>query len=250
MLKSIKKKLIKGFSNTGGRNNQGKITSFHKGKGHKQLYRKISFKKNNEKGIVQSIEYDPNRTAYIALIKLEDNKYKYILASENLKAGDKLNYKFNLKQTGNTLKLKKMLIGTQIHNLELQPNQGSKLLRSAGTYGQIIQIQKKYVKVRLASNEQRLILKNCLATIGKVSNSNFKNIKLKKAGNSRWLGRKPIVRGVAMNPIDHPHGGGEGKTSGGRCSVTPWSKLTKGKKTVLKPNNLIIKRRYNKKKKE
>ena len=140
-----------------------------------------------------------------------------------------------------------MLIGTQIHNVELKPNQGSKLLRSAGTYGQVVQIQKKYVKIRLASNEQRLILKNCLATIGRVSNIKHKNKKLFKAGNSRWLGKRPTVRGVAMNPVDHPHGGGEGKTSGGRCSVTPWSKLTKGKKTVLKVNNLIIKRRYNKK---
>ena len=247
ILKTQQKKLKKGFSQTGGRNNTGQITHFKHGNGHKQLYRNISFKKNNEKGIIESIEYDPNRTAFIALVKLENNDYKYILAPHGLQIGSIINENINSKQIGNTLQLKNIPIGTQIHNIELKPNQGGKLLRAAGTYGQVIQLQNKYMKIRLASNEERLILNTCFATIGKVSNLKLKNIKLKKAGNNRWLGKRPTVRGVAMNPVDHPHGGGEGKTSGGRCSVSPWGKLTKGKKTVLKPNKLIIIKKYKKK---
>ena len=246
-LQSIKKKLIKGFSKTGGRNNTGRITHFNQSKGHKKLYRKIQFKSINQKGIIQSIEYDPNRTAFISLVKLETNKIIYILTPENIKIGDFINLNKSNKQIGNTLILKDINVGTYIHNIELKPNQGGKLIRSAGSYGQLIQHQSKYVKIRLPSNEQRLILNTCYATIGKVSNSNHKNKKLKKAGTNRWRGKKPHVRGVAMNPVDHPHGGGEGKTSGGRCSVSPWSKLTKNKKTQLKPNKLIIIRRYKKK---
>jgi large subunit ribosomal protein L2 len=169
------------------------------------------------------------------------------LAPSNLKIGDIIN-PLNIKQIGTSHKLQDLNIGTYIYNIELKPNQGGKLIKSAGTYGQIIQKQKKYSKIKLPSGEQRLILNTCFANIGKVANNIFKNIKLKKAGNKRWLGKRPKVRGVAMNPVDHPHGGGEGKTSGGRHPVSPWGKLTKGKKTVKKKNKYIILKRTKKQK--
>ena len=246
-LKSNLKKLKKGISNTGGRNNSGKITHFHHGKKHKQKYRQIDFK-NNKEGIIRTIEYDPNRTALIASIQLKNNEIKYILLTESITIGSNINTTIiPTKKSGNTFLLKDIPIGTFIHNIELNSQQGGKFIRAAGTYGQIIKIQNNYVKIRLPSNEERLFLNTCSATIGKVSNVLHNKIKLKKAGNNRWKGIRPTVRGTAMNPIDHPHGGGQGKTSGGRCSVSPWGKLTKGKKTVLKKNNLIILKSYKKK---
>jgi large subunit ribosomal protein L2 len=246
-LKTIKKKLKVGFSNTGGRNHKGRITHFHHGKKHKQIYRKINFKINNEEGVIKTIEYDPNRTSFISLVQLINGNYKYILTPQGVKIGDFINTDKNYKTAGNSFLLKSLPIGTFVHNIELRPNEGSKLIRAAGSYAQVIQQQKKYVKVRLASQEQRLILNTCMATIGKVSNVEKKYKKLNKAGNNIWKGIRPTVRGVAMNPVDHPHGGGQGKTSGGRCSVTPWGKLTKNKKTVLKKNKFIILETYNKK---
>lgn len=263
-LKTIKKLLKKGFSKTGGRNNQGKITNFHKGGGHKQQYRKIDFKQNNYEGKVISIEYDPIRSANIALIYDLTNKiYKYILAPDSLEIGTILN--FNIKSIlknktdenqlqmnkvykipGNRLMLKDIPIGSKIYNIELLPNKGGQLVRSAGTTASILQIQSKYAKIKLPSNEERLILNTCLASIGQVSNKFHNKVNIKKAGRNRWLNKRPTVRGVAMNPVDHPHGGGEGKTSGGRHPVTPWGKLTKGKKTVLKKNKLILKKSYKK----
>jgi len=245
--KTNEKKIKKGFSKTGGRNNQGKITHHHHGGGHKKKYIKVYCKNNIEGGIVKAIKYDPNRTAPIALIQQKNHQYYYVLAPSNLKIGDTIN-PLNIKQTGTSHKLQNLNIGTYIYNIELKPNQGGKLIKSAGTYGQIIQKQKKYSKIKLPSGEQRLILNTCFANIGKVANNIFKNIKLKKAGNKRWLGKRPKVRGVAMNPVDHPHGGGEGKTSGGRHPVSPWGKLTKGKKTVKKKNKYIILKRTKKQK--
>jgi large subunit ribosomal protein L2 len=239
-MKFLKKGLIK----TGGRNNRGKITSYHKGGGHKRLYRFIDFKFKFEQGLVISIEYDPNRSCKIALIKdIKTDKFFYIIAPLGLQKGNLISSdKIKNFKPGDFSFIQKMPIGSKIFNLELFPGQGSKLVKSAGTFAKIIQKQKKYSKILLPSKEQRLILNSCKAVFGEVSTSFSKNIN-KKAGRSRWLNKRPIVRGVAMNPIDHPHGGGEGKTSGGRCSVTPWGKLTKGKKTTLKLNKLITKRR-------
>jgi large subunit ribosomal protein L2 len=249
MISKLKlKKLKKGFSNTGGRNNQGKITHYQHGSRHKQLYRLIDFK-NKKEGIIRSIEYDPNRSSLISLLELKNKEYIYTLTPQNIKIGDKININnaSMSKNIGSTLLLKNIPIGTFVHNIELKPNQGGKFIRSAGTFGQIIQIQKNYVKIRLSSNEERLFFKECYATIGKVSINLDKIKKLTKAGQNRWRGIRPTVRGTAMNPIDHPHGGGQGKTSGGRCSVTPWGRLTKGKKTVLKTNKYIVVKRYKKK---
>lgn len=245
-LSIITKKLKKGFSNTGGRNNQGKITHYQHGARHKQLYRLLDFK-NTTEGIIRTIEYDPNRSSLISLVELIDRNFIYILTPQDIKVGDKINTTNLLKQKGTRLPIKELPIGTFIHNVELKPKQGGKLIKASGTFGQILQIQKDYVKIRLASNEERLIYKECFVTIGKIAKNHFKNKKLKKAGENRWRGIRPTVRGTAMNPVDHPHGGGQGKTSGGRCSVSPWGKLTKGKKTVLKKNKYIIVKKYKKK---
>ena len=246
------KKLTEGKHSTGGRNNLGRITSYQKGGGHKQRYRLIDFKriKDNMPAIVERFEYDPNRTAFIALLKYEDGHKSYILAPQRLAIGDTVissSSKIDIKP-GNSLPLKDIPIGTIVHNIEMKRGKGGQIARSAGSYVQIIGRDLGYVQLRLSSGEQRIILGECRATIGAVSNQDQKNISLGKAGRSRWLGRRPVVRGVAMNPIDHPHGGGEGKTTAGRHPVTPWGKPTKGKKTRLKkPSDKMIIRRRNKK---
>jgi large subunit ribosomal protein L2 len=246
--KPIKSKTF-GVKVSGGRNNLGRITSFRKGGGHKKLYRKIDTYRRDLNGIVTSIQYDPNRSAYIASIyQNETNMFSYILAPKGLKSGDliKSGY-FSETKIGHSNTLKELPLGSFIHNISLNPETGGQLIKAAGNFAQLIRIDKKYVRVRLKSGEQRLFNKNCVATLGIVSNENKKLIVVGKAGRSRWLNKRPIVRGVAMNPIDHPHGGGEGKTSGGRPSVTPWGKPTRGKPTSRTQNKLIIISRKNKK---
>lgn len=242
------KRLVEGLSKTGGRNNSGHVTSWQKGGGHKRKYRLVDFKrrKMDIAATVERIEYDPNRTAFIALIKYEDGERSYILAPQRLAIGDKVisSSKADIKP-GNALPLSSIPVGTIIHNVELKAGKGGQLARSAGTYVQLVGRDQSYSILRLASGEVRMVRSECMATIGAVSNSDQQNIKLGKAGRSRWLGRRPHVRGVAMNPIDHPHGGGEGKTSGGRHPVTPWGKPTKGKRTRSnkKTDRLIVRRR-------
>lgn len=236
------KYLTKGFQRANGKNNQGKITVRHRGGGHKRLYRKVNFNRSkNIEGYVIKILYDPNRSANIAYIK---NNYQsnLILSPNGLKINQYIKSSSNAElKIGNALPLKHIPIGSLIHNISLYPNSKGKLIRSAGTSAQLIQkINNKYAKIRLNSGELKLILLTCYATLGVVSNINYKKIKLGKAGRSRWLNKRPSVRGVAKNPIDHPHGGGEGKTSGGRPSVTPQGKITKGKRTRNK-KKLIIK---------
>lgn len=236
------KNLMKGFKRANGKNNQGKITVRHRGGGHKRLYRKISFNRSqNIEGYVTKILYDPNRSANIAYIK-NDSQSHLILAPEGLNLNQyvKSSSEAELK-VGNALPLKNIPIGSLIHNISLYPNSKGKLIRSAGTSAQLIQkINNKYAKIRLSSGELKLILLSCYATLGVVSNINHKKIKLGKAGRSRWLNRRPKVRGVAKNPVDHPHGGGEGKTSGGRPSVSPQGKITKGKPTRSKKKKKLI----------
>ncbi len=243
------KKLTKSLKKSGGRNNKGRITMRRRGGGHKRLYRVIDFKRNKD-GIpakVAAIEYDPNRSALIALLFYTDGEKRYILAPKDIKVGDKLlsGEKSDIK-VGNCLPMDKIPLGTNVHNVEMNPGQGGKIVRSAGSYAQIVAKEGKYVQLRLPSGEVRMILKNCRATIGQVGNTDNENITLGKAGRSRWLGRRPKVRGVAMNPIDHPMGGGEGKSSGGRHPVSPWGKSTKGYKTRSKrkkSNKFIVKKR-------
>ncbi len=228
------KTLTEGLSQSGGRNNHGRITAYNRGGGHKRTYRKIDFKRTkfDVSGVVERIEYDPNRTAYIALIKYDDGELAYILAPQRLAAGDKIISSGSADvKPGNAMPLSAIPIGTIIHNVEMKPGKGGQIARSAGTYAQLVGRDGTYAILRLNSGEQRLILASCMATIGAVSNPDNSNIKLGKAGRSRWMGRRPSVRGVAMNPVDHPHGGGEGRTSGGRHPVSPWGKPTKGKRT-------------------
>jgi len=228
------KTLVEGKSEKGGRNNAGRITMRHKGGGHKRAYRLIDFKrvKFDMPATVERIEYDPNRTAYIALIKYDDGEKAYILAPQRLGPGDKVVAadKADVKP-GNAMPMKNIPVGTIIHNVEMKPGKGGQIARSAGTYVQLVGRDADYALLKLTSGEMRRVRAECMATIGAVSNTDQKNIKLGKAGRNRWLGRRPSVRGVVMNPIDHPHGGGEGRTSGGRHPVTPWGKPTKGKKT-------------------
>ena len=243
------KKLVKGLTKTGGRNNQGRVTMFHIGGGHKRLYRIIDFKRNlfNISGKVIRVEYDPNRSCWIALIYYTNGVFSYIIAPNGLAIGDIVVSGENVSiKLGNSLPLKKIPIGTLIHNIELKPGKGGQLSRSAGSYAQLIKKEaSSYGMIRLPSGEQRLISLECMATVGTVSNLDNKNINLGKAGAKRWLNRRPVVRGVAMNPVDHPHGGGEGRTSGGRPSVTPWGKATKGKPTrsPKKKNPFILTKR-------
>lgn len=242
------KSLLSKVTSTGGRNNQGRITSRRRGGRVKRKYRIIDFKRNKFgiKGEVIKNEYDPNRSSFISLIKYEDGEYRYILATQNLSPGDQILSDENADiAEGNCLPLKNIPIGTNIHNIELKPGSGGQFTRSAGTYSQIIVKDSIFAQVRQTSGEIRLINKNCLASIGVVSNADNKNIKLGKAGRKRYLGFRPKVRGVVMNPVDHPHGGGEGKSSGGRHPVTPWGKSTKGKKTRnnKRTNIFIIKKR-------
>jgi large subunit ribosomal protein L2 len=228
------KSLVHGLTKSGGRNNTGRVTARRMGGGHKRLYRLVDFKRRkfDMPATVERLEYDPNRTAFIALIKYEDGTLSYILAPQRLKAGDVVvsGDRVDVKP-GNAMPLRSIPVGTIVHNVELKPGKGGQMARAAGTYVQIVGRDAGYAQLKLASGELRMVRGECMATIGAVSNPDQLNINLGKAGRNRWLGRRPAVRGVAMNPIDHPHGGGEGRTSGGRHPVTPWGKPTKGKKT-------------------
>ena len=243
------KALTEGLTKSGGRNNYGRITARRMGGGHKRRYRIIDFKRRKfgVPATVERLEYDPNRTAFIALIRYEDGELSYILAPQRLKAGDKVvsGEKADIKP-GNAMPLKSIPVGTIVHHVELKPGAAGKMARAAGSYAQLVGRDAGYALLRLGSGEARMVRGECMATIGAVSNPDQQNINLGKAGRSRWLGRRPAVRGVAMNPIDHPHGGGEGRTSGGRHPVTPWGKPTKGKKTRhnKKTDSLIIRRRH------
>jgi large subunit ribosomal protein L2 len=228
------KKLTEGLTKSGGRNNYGRMTSPHRGGGHKRTYRKIDFKrrKYDIAATVQRIEYDPNRTAFIALIEYDDGELAYILAPQRLSAGDQVisGEAVDVKP-GNAMPLASIPVGTIIHNIEMKPGKGGQIARSAGAYAQVVGRDQGYATLRLNSGEQRRVLGACMASIGAVSNPDNSNTNLGKAGRSRWLGKRPHVRGVAMNPVDHPHGGGEGRSSGGRHPVTPWGQPTKGKRT-------------------
>ena len=228
------KALTEGLSAKGGRNNLGRVTVRHRGGGHKRRYRLIDFKRRkfDVPGTVERLEYDPNRSAFVALIAYQDDSQAYILAPQRLAAGDTViaAERADIKP-GNAMPMRNIPLGTIIHNIEMKPGNGGQLARAAGAYAQLIGKDAGYALLRIGSGEQRMVRAECMATIGAVSNPDHKNIKLAKAGRSRWLGRRPTVRGVAMNPIDHPHGGGEGRTSGGRDPVTPWGKPTKGKRT-------------------
>ena len=246
------KSLTAGLSKKGGRNNTGRITMRRKGGGHKAKYRIIDFKRNKSDiaGTVERIEHDPNRSSYIALIKYDDGEMNYILAPKDLKIGEKIIAGENTEiKIGNCMPMSNIPIGIDIHNIELKVGCGAQLARSAGSSTQIVGKSDGYVAIKLPSGEQRKVREECKATIGVLSNIDKKNQKLGKAGRKRWLGVRPSVRGVAMNPIDHPHGGGEGKTSGGRDPVTPWGKPTKGKKTRnnKRTDKFIIKRKTDKK---
>lgn len=245
------KKLTEGLHKSGGRNNTGRITVRHIGGGHARTYRKIDFKRNkfDVVGTVERLEYDPNRTAFIALITYTDGVQSYLIAPQRLKEGDQVistTGKVDVKP-GNAMPLKNIPVGTIIHNVEMKPGKGGQLARSAGTYVQLVGRGSGNAQIKLSSGELRLVPQDCMATVGAVSNPDHGNIKLAKAGRKRWLGRRPSVRGVAMNPVDHPHGGGEGRTSGGRHPVTPWGKGTKGNKTrTNKSTDRMIVRRANK----
>ncbi len=228
------KALTEGLSSTGGRNNQGRITIWHRGGGHKRRYRLIDFRRrrDDDPATVERLEYDPNRSAFIALIRYTDGTLSYILAPQRLAPGDTVisGSRTDIKP-GNCMPLRNMPVGSIIHNIELKPGAGGQLARSAGSYAQLLGKDPDRVVIRLVSGEQRLVRADCRATVGSVSNPDHQNAKLGKAGRSRWLGRRPHVRGVVMNPVDHPHGGGEGRTSGGRHPVTPWGISTKGHRT-------------------
>ena len=242
------KSLTEGLTKNGGRNNTGRITMRRKGGGAKRLYRIVDFKRTkfDMAAVVERIEYDPNRTAFIALIGYEDGQRAYILAPQRLAVGDKViaGAKVDVKP-GNAMPFSGMPIGTIVHNVELKPGKGGQIARAAGTYVQVVGRDKGMVIVRLNSGEQRYVRSDCMATVGAVSNPDNQNQSLGKAGRNRWLGRRPHNRGVVMNPVDHPHGGGEGRTSGGRHPVTPWGKPTKGYKTRgnKRTDSLIIRRR-------
>ena len=245
--KSLKSLTI-GKHSTGGRNNLGRITSRHKGAGHKHKYREIDFyrKKDDIKAVIERIEYDPNRSAHVALLKYEDGVYSYILAPNKISVGDEIVSGRNKEiKVGNCMQLSDIPAGTDIHNIELSPNGGGKLVRSAGSSAQISGTDDNYCIIKLKSGEIRKIINNARATIGTVSNTEHQNIKIGKAGRNRWRGKRPQTRGVAMNPVDHPHGGGEGKTSGGRSPVSPWGQSAKGLKTRSnkRTNKYIITRR-------
>ena len=228
------KSLVEGLTKSGGRGGGGRIAVRFRGGGAKRLYRKIDFKrrKMDVVGVVERLEYDPNRTAFIALIRYADDELAYILAPQRLKVGDQVISadKADVKP-GNAMPLRGMPIGTIIHNVELKPLKGGQVARSAGTYAQLVGRDAGYAQIRMNSGELRMVLDGCMATVGAVSNPDHMNEVMGKAGRVRHKGRRPHVRGVAMNPVDHPHGGGEGKTSGGRHPVTPWGKPTKGRKT-------------------
>ncbi len=245
------KALSEGLTKSGGRNNAGRITARRRGGGHKRLYRMVDFKRRkfDVPAKVVRLEYDPNRTAFIALIEYDDGEVSYILAPQRLEAGDSVisGEKADIKP-GNAMPLASIPVGTIVHNVEMKPGKGGQIARSAGTYVQLVGRDAGHALLRLGSGEVRMVRAECMATIGAVSNSDQGNIKLGKAGRNRWLGKRPSVRGVAMNPVDHPHGGGEGRTSGGRHPVTPWGRPTKGAKTRhnKKTDRLIVRRRHKK----
>ena len=246
------KKLTVGLTGKGGRNSTGRITARRRGGGHKRRYRLVDFKRRkfDVAATVQRLEYDPNRTAFIALIEYQDGEQSYILAPQRLAVGDSVisGERADIKP-GNAMPLASIPIGTIVHNVELKAGRGGQIARSAGAYVQLVGRDAGYALLRLSSGEVRMVRAECMATVGAVSNADQGNIKLGKAGRSRWLGKRPAVRGVAMNPIDHPHGGGEGRTSGGRHPVTPWGKPTKGARTRAnkKTDGLIVRRRHKKK---
>ena len=229
------KPLLTSKKRTSGRNNLGKLTVRHRGGGHKRSYRLVDFKRTRFDAVatVERLEYDPNRTACIALVKYEDGELAYILAPQRLAAGDKVISSLQTVDVkpGNAMPLERMPVGTIVHNVEMKPRKGGQIARSAGAYAQYVGRDAGWAILRLNSGEQRKVHGSCLATVGAVSNQDHGNTSIGKAGRARWLGRKPVNRGVTMNPVDHPHGGGEGRTSGGRHPVTPWGKPTKGKKT-------------------
>ncbi len=243
------KSLTEGLSKKSGRNNYGRLTSRRRGGGHKRRYRIIDFKrqKTGVPAKVAHIEYDPNRSARIALLHYLDGEKRYILAPVGIKQGDMVEAGESVDiKPGNALKLQRIPVGTVVHNIELYPGRGGQFCRAAGTYAQLIAKEGKYALLRMPSGEVRKVLSTCCATVGQVGNVNHENITLGKAGRNRWLGRRPKVRGVAMNPVDHPLGGGEGRSSGGRHPVSPWGMPTKGYKTRDKKkssNKLIVKRR-------
>ncbi|MCX6161687.1 MAG: 50S ribosomal protein L2 [Ignavibacteriae bacterium] len=242
------KSLLAPLKKSGGRNNLGRVTSRHRGGGHKRRYRIIDFKRNTgEEANVIAIEYDPNRTARIALIQYADGKKAYIVSPDGVKVGDTVQSSNEAEiKTGNTMQIAFIPAGTFIHNIELKPGKGAQIARSAGTSGQIVAKEEHYCQVKLPSGEVRKIRSECKATIGIVSNTDHENISIGKAGRSRWMGIRPHVRGVAMNPVDHPMGGGEGKTSGGGHPVSPWGLPAKGYKTRTKKNlsdKYIVKKR-------
>jgi large subunit ribosomal protein L2 len=246
------KPLTVGQHSTGARNNMGRITSRHRGGAHKHKYRIIDFlrSKRNIKGVVERIEYDPNRTSYIALIKYEDKDMRYIICPQKLNVGDTIEAGKGVEiKVGNCLELKDIPPGTPIHNIELVPGSGGKLARSAGSSATLTGFDGDYAILRLGSGETRKVSFNCAATLGSVSNPDQKNIKIGKAGRTRWKGQRPQSRGVVMNPVDHPHGGGEGKTAGGRNPVSPWGQSAKGLKTrkPQRSDKLIISRRKKRK---
>ncbi len=246
------KQLTEGLRKKGGRNNTGRITARRRGGGHKRRYRMIDFRRQkfDVTATVERIEYDPNRTAFIALIRYEDGEQSYIIAPQRLQVGDSvMSGKTADIKPGNAMPMGNMPVGTIIHNVEMKAGKGAQIARSAGTYAQLIGKDQGYAQLRLSSGELRMVRGECMATVGAVSNPDQQNIKLGKAGRSRWIGKRPSVRGVAMNPVDHPHGGGEGRTSGGRHPVSPWGKPTKGKRTRnnKKTDRLIMRRRHAKK---
>ena len=247
------KTLTEGLSKSGGRNNQGRISMWHRGGGHKRTYRLVDFKRRKfgVPGTVERLEYDPNRTAFIALVKYEDGELAYILAPQRLAPGDTVvaDERVDVKP-GNAMPLANMPIGTIVHNVEMKQGKGGQIARAAGTYVQLVGRDAGYAILRLNSGETRMVPAECLATVGAVSNPDNSNVSIGKAGRSRWKGKKPVVRGVAMNPVDHPHGGGEGRTSGGRHPVTPWGKSTKGKRTRSNKasDKFILRSRHQKKK--
>lgn len=248
------KSLTEGKRKTGGRNNHGRVTAWQRGGGHKQRYRVIDWKRRkwDMPAAVERLEYDPNRTAFIALIQYEDGEKAYILAPQRLKEGDKVEAgeRADIKP-GNALPLSRIPVGTIVHNVEMKPGKGGQLARSAGTYVQVVGRDRGYAQLKIASGEVRMVRAECMASIGAVSNPDHMNQNYGKAGRSRWTGKRPHVRGVVMNPVDHPLGGGEGRSSGGRHPVTPWGKPTKGYKTRhnKETDKYIIRRRKTKKKK-
>lgn len=248
------KALTEGLTKTGGRNNMGRMTARHIGGGHKRKYRTIDWRRDkwDVEGTCERLEYDPNRSAFIALIQYADGEKRYILAPQRFQAGDKViaGEKTDVKP-GNAMPLRSMPVGTIIHNIEMKPGKGAQMIRSAGAFGQLVGRDQGYAQIKLPSGELRVVRGECMATIGAVSNPDHMNTDMGKAGRNRWKGRRPHVRGVVMNPVDHPLGGGEGKSSGGRVPCTPWGKPTKGYKTRKNKatDKYIIRRRKTKKRK-